>query len=179
MIATLVSPRLRVAPLCDGDEALYVALYSDAATMRHIVPAQTPEAARRGFAAALRANAAAAPVRRFWALHRHDDGTPVGLLGLDHDAPGEGEVGAVIPAAHQGRGYAHEAIAALATHAFGELGLQRLHTRHDDDHAAAAALMAGLGFERTAHAAGTHGWRWQLTPARWDGGNGAVKRPIG
>lgn len=166
MIATLHAPRLRLRPLEAGDRDLYVALYSDAETMRHIVPPQSPEAAARGFLAALAAMRASPPARRFWVMCEHS-GTTVGLLGLDHDGPGSGEVGALIPPRHQGRGYATEAIAALADHAFGALGLQRLHTRHAAGHGLAAGLMAGLGFEPAPDAPGPHPQRWQLDPERW------------
>jgi RimJ/RimL family protein N-acetyltransferase len=83
------------------------------------------------------------------------------------DTEGGGEVGVVLPPEHQGRGFATEAIAALAEHAFGVMRLQRLHTRHDDGHGLAAGLMATLGFEQTAVDTHTGRWRWQLTPAAW------------
>ena len=172
MIATLQTPRLRLRPMEDGDRALYIALYSDADTMRHIVPAQSPEAAARGFLAALAAMRASPPARRFWVMS-DVSGSAVGLLGLDHDAPGSGEVGALIPPPHQGRGYASEAIAALADHAFGALGLQRLHTRHAAGHGLAAGLMSGLGFQPAPEAPGPHPLRWQLDPACWARRQGA------
>jgi RimJ/RimL family protein N-acetyltransferase len=166
MIATLHTPRLRLRPLEAGDRALYVALYSDADTMRHIVRAQSPEAAARGFPVALAAMRTSPPTRRFWVMCDLS-GAAVGLLGLDHDGPGSGEVGALIPPPHQGRGYATEAIAALADHAFGALGLQRLHTRHAAGHGLAAGLMSGLGFEPAPEAPGPHPQRWWLDPVRW------------
>jgi RimJ/RimL family protein N-acetyltransferase len=166
MIATLQTPRLRLRPMQDGDRDLYVTLYSDADTMRHIAPAQSAEAAARGFLVALAATQASPPARRFWVMCDLS-GAEVGLLGLDHDAPGSGEVGALIPPPHQGRGYATEAIAALADHAFGALCLQRLHTRHAAGHGLAAGLMSGLGFEPAPDAPGPHPQRWQLDPGRW------------
>lgn len=168
MTATLHTPRLCLAPLDEGDRELYVALYSDAETLSRIAPAQTPEAAARGFGAALAAMRSSPPPRRFWVM-RDGSGTAVGLLGLDHDGPDSGEVGALIPPPHQGRGYATEAIAALADHAFGTLGLQRLHTRHAAGHGLAAGLMRSLGFRQAPDAAGPHSVRWELDPARWDG----------
>lgn len=166
MIATLHTPRLRLQPLAEGDRELYVALYSDAETMSRIAPAQTPEAAARGFGAALAAMRSSPPRRRFWVM-REASGAAIGLLGLDHDEPGGGEVGALIPPLHQGRGYATEAIAALADHAFGALGLQRLHTRHVAGHGLAAGLMRGLGFRQAPDADGPHRVRWELDPERW------------
>lgn len=166
MIAVLHTPRLRLAPLAEGDREFYVALYSDADTMRRVTAAQSREAAARGFRVALEAMRATPPTRRFWVM-RTASGEAVGLLGLDHDGPGSGEVGALIPPPHQGRGYATEAIAALADHAFGALGMHRLHTRHAAGHALAAGLMRGLGFRPAPDTEGPHPLRWELDPAHW------------
>ncbi len=166
MIATLHTPRLQLRPLAEGDRAFYVALYSDAETMQRVVAAQAPAAAARGFVVALASMHCSPPQRRFWVM-RDGSGLAVGLLGLDHDEPDAGEVGALIPPPYQGRGYATEAIAALADHAFGTLGLRRLHTRHAAGHGLAAGLMRGLGFQPTADTGGPHPQRWELDPQRW------------
>lgn len=167
MIATLRGPRLDLRPLTDGDQALYLRLYGDPVAMQHIGAAQDADAAARGFRAALRYNAATPPERLFWVIHDRAAMQALGLAGLTLDEPGGGEVGVLLPAGHQGRGVATEAIAALADHAFAVLQLQRLHTRHQPGHALAAGLMAGLGFERTAPAGDSALWFWQLTPERW------------
>ncbi len=167
MIARLHGLRLDLRPLVDGDEALYVRLYSDPQVMQQVGTPQDDAAAARGFRAALRFNAATPPVRLFWVIHDRAQARELGLLGLSLDEPGGGEVGVVLPAEHQGRGVATEAIAALADHAFGAMQLQRLHTRHEHGHGLAAGLMATLGFEKTAAATGSTQWRWQLTPSRW------------
>lgn len=168
MTATLETPRLRLRPLEPGDEALYVRLYSDPVSMSRIANAQSPDAAARGFHAALAAQRKQPPARLFWVMHERVQELAFGLLGLDLDEPGGGEVGALIPPAQQGRGYATEAIAALADHAFGALGLMRLHTRHADGHGLAHGLMQGLGFAQDAAVpGGPHPQRWSLTPARW------------
>lgn len=173
MNPVLDTPRLRLRPLQAADEALYVRLYCDPVSMARITAAQTPGTAARGFRAALAAQAQAAPRRCFWVMHDHTRGQSVGLLGLDLDGPGSGEVGALIPPEHQGCGYATEAIAALADHAFGALGLQRLHTRHAAGHGLAHGLMQGLGFQQGEPVPGPHPQRWSLTPDRWAGRQGA------
>ena len=167
MIATLRGPRLDLRPLAEGDQALYVQLYGDALAMQHVGPAQDAGTATRGFHAALRHHAAVPPDRLFWVIHDRARAQALGLMGLSLDEPGGGEVGVLLPAAHQGRGIATEAIAALADHAFSAMRLQRLHTRHLPGHALAAGLMATLGFQSIAPAAGSCHWRWQLTPERW------------
>lgn len=167
MIPTLRGPRLHLRPLDAGDEALYVQLYGDALAMQHIGAAQDAGTATRGFQAALRHHAAVPPDRLFWVIGDGATAQPLGMIGLALDEPGGGEVGVILPAAHQGRGIATEAIAALADHAFSTMRLQRLHTRHRPGHALAAGLMATLGFEPMAPAAGPGHARWQLTPERW------------
>lgn len=167
MIATLHGPRLELRPLADTDEALYVRLYTDPMAMQHIGTAQDADTATRGFRSALRFNAAIPPVRLFWVIDDRAARQALGLIGLSLDEPGGGEVGVLLPAEHQGRGVATEAIAALADHAFAVMRLQRLHTRHRNGHALAAGLMATLGFEQVAPAAASGRWRWQLTPDRW------------
>ena len=167
MIRALETARLRLRPLQASDEALYVRLYCDPVSMARIVAAQSPATAVRGFHAALAAQAQAAPSRFFWVMHDRTLDQAVGLLGLDLHEPGSGEVGALIPPEHQGRGYATEAIAALADHAFGTLGLPRLHTRHAAGHGLAHGLMQGLGFRPGDPVPGPHPQRWWLTPETW------------
>lgn len=167
MITSLHGPRLDMRPLDEGDEALYVRLYGDAAVMQRIASPQDPRTAALGFRAALRMNAAEVPTRLFWVIRQRRPPLALGLLGLSLDGEGGGEVGVVLPLEHQGRGIATEAIAALADHAFGAMPLHRLHTRHDDGHGLAAGLMATLGFARTAVEAPSGRWRWELTPAQW------------
>ena len=153
----LATARLRLRPLGAGDADFYRALYTDAALLRDIAPALDDAGARRSFAAALRDAAATRPARRRWVIVEAAGGAEVGLLGLVG-----AEVGALVVADRQGRGYAAEAIAALARHAFADLGLRRLHTRHAPTNAAAAGLMRKLGFAPLAP--GDDGRvRWELT----------------
>jgi RimJ/RimL family protein N-acetyltransferase len=93
-------------------------------------------------------------------------GADVGLLGLLGDGA-EAEVGALVVADRQGHGYAAEAITALARHAFADLGVRRLHTRHAPANAAAAGLMRKCGFAPLpADADGQV--RWEFTAAMLD-----------
>jgi RimJ/RimL family protein N-acetyltransferase len=157
-VSVIATSRLQLRPLGTGDAAFYRALYTDADLLRDIAPALDDAAAARSFAAALRDAAAIAPGRRRWVIV--EGGRDVGLLGL-LGSDGEAEVGALVVAERQGSGIAAEAIAALARHAFADLGLSRLHTRHAPTNAAAAGLMRKLGF--AALAPGDDGQvRWQL-----------------
>jgi len=166
MTTRLDSDRLQLIPLAEGDKALYCRLYTDPRVMARIARPRTPAEAARGFQASLRMNAEMPNRRSLWTMTLKSSGSALGLIGLDRDEPDGAEVGVVLPPEHQGRGLATEAIGALADHAFGALGLLRLHTRHAPDHGLAAGLMQSLGFERIRADAGEHGWRWQLTPGR-------------
>lgn len=167
MTTRLESDRLQLNPLDEADEALYCRLYTDSRVMARIARPQTRAEAARGFRASLGMNAEMPNRRSVWTMTLKSSGSAVGLIGLDRDEPDGAEVGVVLPPEHQGRGFATEAIGALADHAFSALGLLRMHTRHAPDHGLAAGLMQSLGFEPIQADAGEHGWRWQLTPSRW------------
>lgn len=169
----LATPRLWLRPLEADDEALYVRLYSAPECLAPGGVSQSPDAAARGFCAAMAARSQPASRRCFWVMHDRGLDQAIGLLGLDLDAPGRGEVGAMIVPEQQGRGYATEAIAALADHAFGTLGLQCLHTRHAIGHGLAHGLMQGLGFQPGEPGQGPHPLRWHLTPGLWARRQGA------
>jgi RimJ/RimL family protein N-acetyltransferase len=162
----ITTARLRLRPLAGGDAGFYRALYTDAPLLREIAPALDDAAVARSFAMALRDAAATRPARRRWVIVEGATGADVGLIGLlDGDAGAE--VGALVIAARQGRGYAAEAIAALARHAFADLGVRRLHTRHAPANAAAAGLMRKCGFAPLA--ADAQGQvRWEFLPAMLD-----------
>jgi RimJ/RimL family protein N-acetyltransferase len=146
-VSGFATTRLHLRPLGPGDEAFYRTLYTDADLLRDIAPALDDAAIARSFAAALRDAAAAEPRRRRWVIV--EGGRDIGLLGL-LGGGGEAEIGALVLADRQGRGIAAEAIAALARHAFTDLGVRRLHTRHAPTNAAAAGLMRKLGFAALA-----------------------------
>jgi RimJ/RimL family protein N-acetyltransferase len=62
-----------------------------------------------------------------------------------------GELGWVLDPAHQGRGYATEAVAALLPLAFDDLGLHRVVARIDARNTASAGVARRLGMRREAH----------------------------
>lgn len=165
----LGGPRLQLRPLAAADEALYCAIYTDADLMRQVAPVLTASAAHHAFAAALQANASGASATAYWALIERLSGVKVGILGLVGPAASDAaEVGAMILPGWHSRGYAAEAIAALADYAFARLSLTRLHTRHAAGNAAAIGLMHKLGFALTTSAAtGAHACRWELRRERW------------
>ncbi|MFC6750300.1 GNAT family N-acetyltransferase [Deinococcus aquaticus] len=58
----------------------------------------------------------------------------------------QAEVGVTLARHAQGHGYAREALHALITHAFTDLGVHRVHASIDPRNAAVAALLIRLGF---------------------------------
>ena len=162
MSAAWTTPRLDLRPLQADDRALYVALYTDASLLRHVAPALSAAGAASSFATLLATPLEAATGTRAWTLRERAEHTTIGLLGLVR-AGDEAEVGALIRAPWQGRGYACEAIAALVRLAFADATLARLHTRHAAANAGALGLMAKLGFERVPAAGGdAPECRWEL-----------------
>ena len=164
-MSKLVTARLQLRPLGPDDETFYCRLYCDPALMRHVGAALTGDAALRSFHTARRSMEQSPPRRHLWVLVEQDSNLDVGLLGLEC-AGVSAEVGALVEASHQDRGYAAEAIAAIAGHAFLALGLTLLHTRHDAGNGGAAGLMRKLGFALISPPGATH-CRWQLTEGHW------------
>jgi RimJ/RimL family protein N-acetyltransferase len=87
------------------------------------------------------------------ALEERSDASLVGDLALkvNADETREAEVGFTLAPAHQGRGYATEALRGLLGHAFGTLGLHRVVAVTDALNAPAAALLERVGMRREAH----------------------------
>jgi len=161
--------RLDLRPLAAADEELYCAIYTDIELMRLVAAPLTADAAQRAFAAARVANASGKSHLAYWVLVERHQRVDIGLLGLLGQAMSDtAQVGAMILPAWHSRGYAAEAIAALADYAFSTLRLNRLHTRHAAANAAASGLMAKLGFVLIGTAAaGAHGHRWELRREHW------------
>jgi RimJ/RimL family protein N-acetyltransferase len=81
------------------------------------------------------------------------DDALVGDLGVHTraDDPRQVELGITLDPAHQGRGYAAEALGAVLDHLFGTLGKHRVTATTDAVNAPAAALFARLGFRKEGH----------------------------
>jgi RimJ/RimL family protein N-acetyltransferase len=80
-------------------------------------------------------------------------GLVVGDCGLHcrQEDPRDMEVGITLAPAHQGRGYATEAIECLLGFVFGRLGKHRVAAVTDAENRPAASLFRRLGFRREAH----------------------------
>lgn len=160
--------RLHLRPLDARDEALYCSLYTDPALMRHIAAPMSQDAARGSFRVVL---ARQGTTTRIWVIGERAGGAELGILGVFPDGDAA-EVGVVLSAVAQGRGFATEVIAAIADDLFATPGIRRVWTRHAEANDVAIALMRSLGFEPGA---GTEAdtriprgeRRWRMERDRW------------
>lgn len=168
-LPTLATERFRLRPLAAQDEALYVAIYTDDALMRHVGEPMTASDARRAFDAFLRSNAHA-DLRRAccWVIEcGGNDSEVVGLLALSPHS-GAAEIGVMVLAPWQGRKVAQETIAFLSGHLFEEGAWPRTFSRHARDNDAGAGVMRRLGFHAMAEVPGGSAFRgWEMTRDEW------------
>jgi RimJ/RimL family protein N-acetyltransferase len=163
--------RLHLRRIDAGDEALYCQLYTDPALMRHIASPMTMEAAKRSFVVACRQHAW---MKQRWILVDRSGTAPtrIGLLGLIVDVDttdvASAEIGVMLREGWQGRGFAAEAIMAMAARAFDAGALECLWTRHAPDNPLATGLMEKLRFQREGlDDADPPQRRWTLPRSRW------------
>ncbi len=138
------TPRLRLRPLHEGDEALYCALYTDPELMRNIAAPLSDEAVRRSFRAACRQQL---PHPRRWIIHEKQGNHEIGLLGLVPE-DGTAEIGVMLLAGWDRRGFATESMAGMVDRVFSGRSLPRLCARQAiADNPPVNRLMLKLGFQ--------------------------------
>jgi RimJ/RimL family protein N-acetyltransferase len=154
MTTTLTTARLRLRRLT-ADDAADVHAYRSLPEVTRFqcwAPASVDEV--REFIAALSETVPAPPGRWFqFGIGERESGALVGDLGLRtrvRDAR-QLELGITIAPAHQGRGYATEAVRAALDHAFGRLGMHRVHGSVDPDNRPSRALLERVGMRQEAH----------------------------
>lgn len=150
----LRTPRLLLQPMREADAAFFRDLYANPEVMRHVGQTLDDTAARRAFAGIHAQTLARPPRARCWTILPHGHRDPVGLIALVHDRDGResAECGILLQGPAQARGYATEAIATVALHAFQAGLLTRIWTRQAASNTAVVALMERLGFTRDADA---------------------------
>lgn len=135
------------------DRGLWVSLYSDPGTMRHIAEPLSTERASRSFDVAQEA------ARRGDGSHRvliDGSGTAIaiGALVQARQEPGAVEVGIMLAPAHRGRGLGRLGLALLVAEAETRFGVCPISVQYRAVHAAIARTVAALGFvdrgERTS-----------------------------
>ncbi|OGO35848.1 MAG: GNAT family N-acetyltransferase [Chloroflexi bacterium RBG_16_57_11] len=88
-----------------------------------------------------------------WAIELRASGEMIGDCAfylLERD-PRQAEIGVTLSRAHQGSGYAREAIERLMEYLFGELGLHRVCANCDPENKPAWQILERMGFRREAH----------------------------
>lgn len=157
--------RLHLRPLGEADEPLYCRIYTDPELMRHVGAPLTLTAAQRSFGVACRQ--AMWPTNRpWWVMSERDSHTDIGVLGLvRHGAAAQ--IGILMFAQWQGRGFATEVITVLSDLAFRDPGLAMLGLDHAPGNGAMLGLMEKLEFLRDGPVQDDVRVRWQLARRRW------------
>jgi len=141
----LTTPRLILRPMVQADAPALFAILGDDTAMRfwHRPPIRRLAVVEE----MVREQIAAGDVCRYWTVFR--DGDPVGSCDLSRISPedGEAETGFLFRRDQWGQGFAFEAVAAVAGHAFDRLELDMLVARTHADNARARRVLERLGFE--------------------------------
>lgn len=143
----LRTPRLVVRELEFGDAPFVVELLNDEAFLRHIGDrgVRTVADAREY----LLQGPLASYVRHghgLWCVTTNADGTALGICGLlKRPALPEVDLGFAFLPAHRGKGYAHEAAAAVLAYGHAALGLRAIAAIVAPDNAASVRVLDSLG----------------------------------
>jgi RimJ/RimL family protein N-acetyltransferase len=140
---TLVTPRLRLAPLTGGDLPHLVALNGDPEVMRYLTGrAMTPDEVGAELPGLLHGERGL----RLWSgCDAQGAFAGVWFLGADPDDADAGEIGWRLPRTAWGHGLAVEGARALVEHAFTTLGLSRLWAETMAVNTASRRVMEKLG----------------------------------
>jgi RimJ/RimL family protein N-acetyltransferase len=169
----LITPRLILRSMREGDEQLYCNLFCDPDTMRHIAAPWTRADAELAFRDVLKATRAAPPRSLFLTLIRRDTQQPVGLCTLQNfdGARRQAEFGVMVVSPGRTQGFASEAMIRVIAHAFAELSVDEVWARVGVDHAVCERLVIGVGMVR--HSGGlpedraANVWRWSAYRDSW------------
>lgn len=149
----LSTPRLRLRPLVRADAPALALLRDDPEVALHQSWEHYSEADALALIRQVADGVPGTPGQWFqWAIEHRGDARLLGDCGLKTcDDPRLGEIGYTLGLAHQGHGYASEAVRALLDHAFEVLGMHRISASIDVDNHASIALCERLGLRREAH----------------------------
>lgn len=147
----LTTERLVLRPFTAADAPAFAAYRSDPDVARYQGwAAPFPLAQAEEF---VREVGAADPTEPGWFQYAVEaDGVLVGDVGVGlHDNRMQAEVGYTLATAHQGRGYATEAVRRVLAHLFDERGLHRVAAECDARNERSARLLTRLGFRQEGH----------------------------
>jgi RimJ/RimL family protein N-acetyltransferase len=146
--------RLDARPFSRGDVPTFVGYRSDPEVARYQSWDDYTSADGTALLAAMQEARPGVPGQWYqFALEARSTGSLVGDLALkvDQQDPRLAEVGFTMAPAHQGKGYATEALQALLGFAFQSYGLHRIVAVTDTLNAPAAALLQRVGMRREGH----------------------------
>jgi len=148
------SPRLLVRRLRDADRDALVAYHNDPEVARYQTWEGMTEAEGRAFIATYKLKPFDLPGHwGAYAVELKRTGELIGDLAfrLDRDSTRQGEIGFTFARAHQGHGFATEAVIALLDRAFVLFDLHRVVAVTDCKNRRCIALLERLGLRREAH----------------------------
>lgn len=167
--------RLSLRPLAAGDEALFIGLYTDQETMRHIGRPLSLEQAARAFPAIMAGMRRHPPSCIYLAMLDKGARQPLGICGLPRfDAAAiRLEVGLVLIRPARSRGLAREGLAALVDRVFTVAAANEVGAQFSRDNPAARRLVAAVGFkvsdELPAGRPSSPECRWSVQRSCWPG----------
>ena len=146
---SLKTQRLTLRRFGRGDARTFLAYRNDPFVARYQGWESCSETDAEEFIDALGGLAPGTPGRWFqFAIEVSESQEFAGDCGLHCPAEDErlGELGFTLASAHQHRGYAVEAVAAVVEYSFNQLGLHRIHSITDERNYPAHHLLESLGF---------------------------------
>ena len=154
------APLLLIRPLVEGDEQLYLDLYTSRQVMAFIGPPLDIEKARNSFQIALRLNAKVPFRRLFLAICLN--GYPIGLCAVNqwNAQTATAEVGLMVLPAWQCQGYATQALLALKQRLRQLFNAVQIWADMDPNNKAVIQLFMTAGFSADS----THPGRYWLKP---------------
>lgn len=150
----ILTQRLKLSPLMAGDAPAVFEYRADPAVCRFqsFEPGTLEDVER--FIAGLESNVFDTPGTWFqFAMRLRASGLLVGDLGTHFmaDDPRQVEIGFTVAPAHQGRGYATEAVAGILDFLLGPLRKHRVFASVDPRNAACIAVLERVGMRQEAH----------------------------
>ena len=156
---SIATRRLRIRRFRPADATALAGYRSDPAVARYQAwDCPYPLAEARAFIESLAPLAPGRPGTWFqFAVTVAPEEALVGDCGLHttEDDPPQGELGFTLASAHQGHGYAAEAVEAIAGYVFGTLGMSRLFSITDLRNLRAQRLLERVGFQQEARLRGS------------------------
>lgn len=140
------TPRVLIRPLADGDEQLYLDLYTSPQVMAFIGPPLELDKARHSFQIALRLNAEA-PFKRLF-LTICVQGQPIGLCAVNqwNARQATAEIGLMLLPCGHGQGFGSEAKLALSQRLHQLFTGVRIYTLTDPNNTAAVRSNRAAGY---------------------------------